>query len=259
VPPTLLTKITGESLFNDGIGVVVFLLAVGIAHGGEETAVLDALRLFGVEVGGGLVYGAVLGWLAYQMLRRVDHYAVEILVTLAVVTGGYSLANHLHLSGPLAMVVAGLLLGNQGRELAMSEATRERLDAFWELVDEFLNAVLFVLIGVEVVAVELTIPMLLAGAATVPVVLFARWLSVGLPVVTLRWARDFSPHAVTVLTWSGLKGGISVALALSLPASPYRALLVTATYVVVCFSILVQGLTVGPLVERLLGDRSRTS
>jgi monovalent cation:H+ antiporter, CPA1 family len=255
VPPSLLTKITGESLFNDGVGVVAFLLVLGLATGERAPSVVDALELFGIEVFGGIAFGAAVGWIAYQMLRRVDNYTVEILVTLAVVTGGYALANSLHLSGPLAMVVAGLLLGNRGRALAMSEMTRERLDGFWELVDEFLNAVLFVLIGVEVVAVQFDLTVVLAGALTIPIVLLARWVSVAMPISALRAVRDFSPHAVSVLTWSGLKGGISVALALSLTPGPYRPLIVTATYVFVCFSIIVQGLTVERVVARLIGRR----
>jgi monovalent cation:H+ antiporter, CPA1 family len=214
------------------------------------------VRLFTVEVAGGLAFGALLGWVAYRMLLSVENYSVEILLTLAVVTGGYALANHLHLSGPLAMVVAGLLLGNRGRAFAMTEVTRERLDNFWELVDEFLNAVLFVLIGVEIVAVDFDEPILLAGALAIPVVLVARWASVAIPVTLLRLRREFTRHAVLVLTWSGLKGGISVALALSLPAGPHRGLIVTATYLVVCFSIIVQGLTVGPVVSRLLRPRA---
>ncbi|MQA89228.1 MAG: sodium:proton antiporter [Gemmatimonas sp.] len=253
VPGALFTKITGESLFNDGVGVVLFLLLLGLATGGATSAA-GALELFAIEVFGGLVFGAVIGWLAFQLLRSVDSYSVEILLTLAVVTGGYALAGHLHLSGPLAMVVAGLLLGNRGRALAMSETTRDRLDNFWELIDEILNAILFVLIGVEVVAVDLGPSVLFAGALTIPIVLFARWASVGLPVTALRVVREFSPHTTTVLTWSGLKGGISVALALSLPPGPYRELIVTAAYVVVCFSIIVQGLTVEPVVRRLLAS-----
>jgi monovalent cation:H+ antiporter, CPA1 family len=253
VPQTLLAKISGESLFNDGVGVVVFLLLAGIVVGTGEPTASAVVELFAVEVLGGLAFGGMLGWVCYRMLRSVEDYSVEILLTLAVVTGGYSLANHLHLSGPLAMVVAGLLLGNRGRALAMSEDTRERLDNFWELVDKFLNAVLFVLIGIEVVAVAFDGRALLAGALTIPLVLFARWVSVGFPVAALKTFREFSPHAVKVLTWSGLKGGISVALALSLPAGPHRNLIVTATYAVVCFSIIVQGLTVGSVVRRLLG------
>jgi CPA1 family monovalent cation:H+ antiporter len=253
VPRSVMAKISGESLFNDGLGVVVFLLLGGIASGAEEASAEVAAELFLAEVVGGLVFGGAVGWLAYHMLKRVDNYSVEILITLAVVTGGYAVADHLHISGPLAMVIAGLLLGNRGRALAMSEATRERLDKFWELVDEFLNAVLFVLIGIEVVAVAFDARALLAGALAIPVVLAARWVSVGLPVVLMRTRRTFTPHVVKVLTWSGLKGGISVALALSLPAGPHRELIVTATYVVVCFSIVVQGLTVGAVVRRLLG------
>lgn len=256
VPDTLLTKVTGESLFNDGVGVVVFLLILQVATSGQDVSAMAAVRLFTVEVAGGLAFGALIGWVAYRMLLSVESYSVEILLTLAVVTGGYALANHLHLSGPLAMVVAGLLLGNRGRAFAMTEVTRERLDNFWELVDEFLNAVLFVLIGVEIVAVDFDEPILLAGALAIPVVLFARWASVGIPVTLLRLRREFTRHVVLVLTWSGLKGGISVALALSLPAGPHRGLIVTATYLVVCFSIIVQGLTVGPVVSRLLRPRA---
>lgn len=251
VPDTLLTKITGESLFNDGVGVVVFLLLLELALGAGDVTALAAVRLFVVEVAGGLAFGAAVGWVAFRMLRSVDNYSVEILVTLAIVTGGYAFANSLHLSGPLAMVVAGLLLGNRGRRLAMSDTTRERLDEFWELSDEFLNAVLFVLIGVEVVWVDFDEPVLIAGLLAIPVVLFARWVSVGAPILLLGRLREFTPNAIMVLTWSGLKGGISVALALSLPEGPYRGLIVTATYMVVCFSIIVQGLTVGPLARRL--------
>ncbi|MFQ5747238.1 MAG: cation:proton antiporter [Gemmatimonadota bacterium] len=253
VPPSLETKITGESLFNDGVGVVVFLLILGIAGGGHAVEPAAVARLFAVEVLGGLAFGGLVGWIAFRMLKSVDQYAVEILITLAIVTGGYALAHHLHTSGPLAMVVAGLFIGNRGRALAMSAATRERLDSFWELADEFLNAVLFVMIGIEVVVLEFAGPVLAAGLLAIPIVLAARWASVGLPVTCLRPWRGFSPHAVKILTWSGLRGGISVALALSLPAGPSRSLIITVTYVVVAFSIVVQGLTVGPVARRLAG------
>ena len=254
VPHSLETKIAGESLFNDGVGVVVFLAIAGLATGGHEPTPSAIGQLLLFEVGGGLLYGGLLGWVVYRMLRSVDNYQVEILLTLALVTGGYALADHLHLSGPLAMVVAGLLIGNRGRRFAMSDNTRERLDAFWELVDEMLNAALFVLIGIDVLIIDTSPSLLLASALAIPLVLLARWVSVGVLVSLLGRVRQFSPHAVKILTWGGLRGGISVALALSLPAGTERGVLVTVTYVVVCFSIIVQGLSIGPVVKRLLAQ-----
>ncbi len=191
-----------------------------------------------------------IGWLTYRMLKQVNNYQVEILITLALVMGGYALADTLHVSGPIAMVVAGLLIGNHGRMLAMSDTTREHLDMFWELVDEILNAVLFVLIGLEVLVLTFTQQYLLAGLVAIPMVLLARFISVGVPISLLRRVRTFSPHVVKILTWGGLRGGISVALALSLPQSPARGVIVAMTYIVVVFSILVQGLTIGRLIER---------
>jgi CPA1 family monovalent cation:H+ antiporter len=179
----------------------------------------------------------------------VDNYSVEILVTLAVVMGGYSLAVAIHTSGPIAMVVAGLVIGTHGRRLAMSERTREHLDLFWELVDEILNTVLFVLIGFELLILELTGDALTAGLLAIPVVLLARFICVGAPVKLLEFRRSFTPGAIRILTWGGLRGGISVALALSIPAGPERDLILTVTYTVVVFSILVQGLTIGPLIK----------
>lgn len=265
VPKSLLVKITGESLFNDGVGVVLFLLILELAtggggHGAEAAGPVTGaagvslgqiLNLLGVEVVGGFVFGGVMGWVVYRMLKSVDAYQVEILLTLAIVTGGYALAHLLHVSGPLAMVVAGLLIGNQGRSLAMSEETVRHLDSFWELADEFLNAILFVMIGMELLILELAPGYLLAGLLAIPLVLAARFLSVAVPVIALRAIREFSPHALKILTWSGLRGGISVALALSLPPGPTRDLLLTTTYVVVVFSIVVQGLTVAPLARKL--------
>ncbi len=166
-----------------------------------------------IEIAGGLAFGAVVGWIAYLMLKSIDSYQVEILLTLAIVTGGYALAQRLHVSAPLAMVVAGLLIGNRGRKLAMSDRTRERLDAFWELVDEYMNAVLFVLIGAEVIVITYTGDYMIAGLLAIPLVLGARWISVSIPVRVLSLRRSFSPHVIKILTWSGLRGGISVALA----------------------------------------------
>jgi CPA1 family monovalent cation:H+ antiporter len=248
-PKTLETKIIGESLFNDGVAVVVFLVLLGIATGEGEATVSSVLILFMQEVIGGVLYGLGIGALAYWMLKQVDNYTVEVLITLALTTGGYALAETLHLSAPIAIVVAGLLIGNHGRTLAMSDKTREHLDNFWELVDEILNAVLFVLIGMEVLVLAYKHEYLLAGLLVIPMALFARYVAVGIPISIMRNFREFSPMAVTILTWGGLRGGISVALALSLPAGEIRDALVTVTYVVVAFSIVVQGLSIGALVN----------
>lgn len=252
VPKSLEMKIAGESLFNDGVGVVLFLVLLGLATGrGEGSADAAAVAiLFLQEVGGGLAFGLALGWGAYRMLRSVDDAQVELLVTLAVVTGGYALAGALHLSGPLAMVAAGLLIGNHGRRLGMSEASRDRLDSFWELADGVLNALLFLMIGLEVLALDWDAGKVLAGVLAVPLVLAVRGVSVGTWIGLLRARRSFSPHVVKILTWGGIRGGISVALALSLPPGPAREVLLSATYVVVAFSILVQGLTMAPFARR---------
>lgn len=252
VPKSLEMKIAGESLFNDGVGVVLFLVLLGLATGrGEGSADAAAVAiLFLQEVGGGLAFGLALGWGAYRMLRSVDDAQVELLVTLAVVTGGYALAGALHLSGPLAMVAAGLLIGNHGRRLGMSEASRDRLDSFWELADGVLNAILFLMIGLEVLALDWDAGKVLAGVLAVPLVLAVRGVSVGTWIGLLRARRSFSPHVVKILTWGGIRGGISVALALSLPPGPAREVLLSATYVVVAFSILVQGLTMAPFARR---------
>ncbi len=250
-PKTLETKIVGESLFNDGVAVVVFLVLAEIALGDVEVTAMSITILFAQEAIGGLIFGLAAGSLAFYMLKRVDNYQVEVLITLALVTGGYAVAEHFHLSAPIAIVVAGLLIGNHGRRSAMSAQTTEHLDTFWELVDEVLNAVLFVLIGLELLVISLRGDYLLAGALAIPMILLVRLLSVGLPITVMRRFREFSPGVVTILTWAGLRGGISVALALSLPSGETRDLLVTATYVVVVFSILVQGLSLGPVVRRL--------
>ncbi|GJQ60163.1 MAG: sodium:proton antiporter [Candidatus Scalindua sp. AMX11] len=249
VPKSLETKITGESLFNDGIAVVVFLVIMGIVAGGHEVTVKHITLLFLEEAVGGIFFGLAIGWVTYLMLKSVDNYQVEVLLSLALVMGGYALANTIHVSGPIAIVVAGLLIGNKGRFLAMSDRTREHLDSFWELMDEILNAVLFLLIGLEVLILTLKGSYLIAGLIMIPVVLIARFVSVGLPVTLMRCFKDFSPNAVKIMTWGGLRGGISVALALSIPPGPERETLLTVTYIIVVFSILVQGLTVERLVK----------
>lgn len=248
-PKNLELVIAGESLFNDGVGVVVFSLLLGALATGSTPTPGQGLELLLHEAGGGLLFGFALGYLTFRLLKSMDNYQVEALLTLAAVTGGYALASHLHVSGPLAMVVAGLMIGNHGRALAMSDTTRRYLDMFWELIDEILNAVLFVLIGMEVLLVAFSASLLVAAVVAVAVTLLARLLTVGLPVGLLSRSFNLPRGASKVLTWGGLRGGISVALALSLPAGPERDMVLGLTYCVVVFSILGQGLTIGRVVR----------
>jgi CPA1 family monovalent cation:H+ antiporter len=248
---TLQSMIVGESLFNDGVGVVVFSLILGVAAGGHELSIAGVGLLFLEEAVGGAALGLLLGWLTYMMLKSVDNYITEILITLALVAGGYALAGALHTSGPIAMVAAGLLIGNHGRLFGMSDQTREHLDKFWELIDEILNAMLFVMIGFELLLLELRPIYLLVGVAVIPIMLAVRFTSVGLPISSLRFFKSFPPRTVHLMTWAGVRGGISIALALSLPPFPQRELILVVTYVLVVFSILVQGLTVGRVARAL--------
>jgi len=246
---SLRVKMAGESLLNDGVGVVVFLALLGLLAGGEHGTPAGAALLFAREALGGAAFGLAIGWIAYSMLASVDNYQVEVLITLALVMGGYALATALHLSGPIAIVVAGVLIGNHGRRFAMSERTIGHLDSFWELLDEILNAVLFVLIGLEVLLITFDASWRWAALAAIPVVLGARYAAISAAAL-LPWLRpEFPPRVVALLTWGGLRGGISIALALSLPAGAERSPLITVTYVVVVFSILVQGLTLSRLLK----------
>jgi CPA1 family monovalent cation:H+ antiporter len=240
-------------------GLVALLPAAGghAAHGGHGEGGLDAAGLlvfFLREAGGGGVLGLAAGYLAYRLMLSIDDYKLEVMITLALVMGSYSLAMALHVSGPIAVVCAGMLIGNRGRALAMSEEVADYLEKFWELIDEFLNGVLFLLIGIEALVVAFHGPSVAAGLVCIGVVLLARLISVALPVSVLRLRLRFSPGVVRILTWGGLRGGISVALVLSLPPIPEKPLLVTCTYLVVLFSILVQGLTIRRVLRRLLAQ-----
>ena len=252
VPHSLEVQIAGESLFNDGIGVVAFIVLGEIALSGQQASVGHIGLLFLEEAVGGAAFGFAIGWIAYLLLKSVDNYRVEVMLTLALVAGGYSLAAVIHVSGPIAVVVAGLFIGNHGRRFAMSETTRKNLDGFWELIDEILNALLFVLVGLEILVLTFTRDLFFAGLLAIPAILLARWVSVIVPVAILRRRSEFAPGAVTIMTWGGLRGGISVALALSLPAGGERNIVLAVTYIVVIFSILAQGLTLERLVRSLV-------
>jgi CPA1 family monovalent cation:H+ antiporter len=261
-PKSLTTKISGESLFNDGVGVVVFLVLLDAATGVSDLSVSQVGYLLLQEVGGGILLGLLLGGIAFYLHSTVDSVHVELLISLAVVAGGYPLALGLHCSGPIAMVVAGLLIGNPGRRHAMGEKVRTQVDSLWEMIDEVLNAVLFVLLGLEVIVLAWQREFLFAGLIMIPVVLFSRFVTIGVAVNALRRFRVFSPRVVRILTWGGLRGGISVALALSIPTTlqavdqtqvfPARNLILVMTYVVVVFSIVVQGLSIGAYIRRSL-------
>jgi CPA1 family monovalent cation:H+ antiporter len=252
-PRTLETTMAGESLFNDGVAVVIFLTVASVAFAGKDAVLSEVGGVLLLEVGGGAILGLALGWITYRLMRPIDDYSVEVLLSLAMVSGGYALATTLHMSGPIVVVVAGIIIGNHARSMAMSDTTRRYLDNFWELLDDILNAVLFALVGLEVVAVHLDWHYAIAGILAIPIVLIARLISIAVPGATFHVIGlvPFRRNVLTALTWGGLRGGISIALALSLPASPERDLLVTVAYIVVTFSVLVQGLTFGRFIKRL--------
>ncbi|MCB0667868.1 MAG: sodium:proton antiporter [Saprospiraceae bacterium] len=255
VPKKLETKIVGESLFNDGVGVVVFITIFEIARSAQaEIEFSEVLSLFSIEVFGGIVLGLVIGLLAYRLMKAIDDYDVEVLITLAAVMGGTLLAHQFHVSGPLAMVVAGLVVGNDTvRASAMSEMTEQYVDKFWELLDLILNAILFVLIGLEILILHYESPYLTAGLLAIPTILIARYLSLLGPIAMFKRKLAFVPNTSIIMTWGGLRGGISIALALSLAPEMERDLFLMMTYIVVIFSIIIQGLTVGRVVKKFSG------
>ncbi|WP_230970932.1 cation:proton antiporter [Nitrogeniibacter aestuarii] len=255
-PKQMELMIAGESLFNDGVGVVVFTILLAAATSGQAPDASHVGLLVAEEVGGGVLFGLLLGFVTYQLLKSIDSYQEEVLITLAAVLGGYALATHLHFSGPLAMVVAGLIVGNHGRERAMSQTTRQYLDMFWDLIDAMLNAVLFVLIGLEIVVIDYAPGLATSIALVILITLFARLVAVGAPVAMFNRVFRLPEGSWKVLTWGGLRGGISVALALSIPTGTERDIVLALTYAVVVCSIFVQGLSVGAVVRRAVHSRS---
>lgn len=256
-PKKLEMNIVGESLFNDGVGVVVFLTVFQFAQGTAAVSFGDVAEIFLVEVGGGIALGVIIGWIAFKMMKSIDNYEVEVIVTLAAVMGGTILAQYLHVSAPLAMVSAGLLIGNDRvRETSMSATTELYIDKFWELVDVLLNSVLFVLIGMEILVLTFNTHYMLAGLLTIPALLLARYISLMLPVRLYAKKLDFIPGTNLIMTWGGLRGGISIALALSLTQDMSRDLFLVITYIIVVFSIIVQGLSVGKLIKKI-GEKTK--
>lgn len=256
-PKKLETKIVGESLFNDGVGVVVFLTIFAIASSTTgEVNTLDIVKLFGQEVIGGVILGGILGWITYRMMKSINDYEVEVIITLAAVMGGTVIAQQFHLSAPLAMVTAGLIVGHDTvRDSAMSEITETYVDKFWELIDVFLNTILFVLIGMEMLILSFETSYIIAGLIAVPIVLMCRYASLWLPIKFFAKRLDFHPKTNLIMTWGGLRGGISIALALSLTQEMYRELFLVITYIIVVFSIIGQGLTVEPIIKRFTQEK----
>lgn len=252
-PQKLETKIVGESLFNDGVGVVVFLVILSIAESGVASIEAEEVGfLFFEEVFGGIALGLILGWIGVKIMSSIDHYETEVMITLALVMGIYALASWAHFSGPLAVVVAGIFIGNKSPHTAWSDTTKNYVDKFWELIDVFLNAILFVLIGFELLIVTINGEYLMLGLIAIPITLLARYLALSGPIYLFNRKLEFIKKTDLIMTWGGIRGGISIALALSLQPEMERELFLTVTYVIVVFSIIGQGLTIGPLVKRIV-------
>lgn len=252
-PKKLEIKIVGESLFNDGVGVVVFLVIFAIAQKGIAAVEAEEVGLlFFEEVFGGIALGLLMGWVGFKIMKTIDHYETEVMITLAMVMGIYSIAHAVHFSGPLAVVVAGIFIGNKSPEIAWSSTTQNYVDKFWELIDVFLNAILFVLIGFELLIVTINGEYILLGVLAIPITLIARYIALKGPIMLFNKKLEFIPKTDLIMTWGGIRGGISIALALSLQPEMERELFLTVTYVIVVFSIIGQGLTIGPLVKKVL-------
>jgi CPA1 family monovalent cation:H+ antiporter len=250
ISKSLETKIAGESLFNDGIAVVIFITLLKLAQPGSEIDVKSVVLLFGQEALGGIILGIILGFAGYKLFVSIDNYQVEVLITLAIVMGGYTLAHYINVSGPLTMVVAGLITGNHGKKYGMSVITTEYVDKFWELIDDILNAILFVLIGLELLIIEKNHIIILVSLILIVVAILTRFISLWIPSFAIREKEKISKRTLLILTWGGIRGGISIALALSINPEYSRDMWVTITYIIVCFSILVQGITIGKLAKK---------
>lgn len=248
---SLYNKIGGESLFNDGVGVLLFITLLALAKNPDSISVRFFLETFFQEAVGGLLFGGVLGWFVYQLIKSINHDEIDILLTLALVAGGYALAEFIHVSAPIAMVSAGLIIGNHGRNFGMTEEARQRLDVFWELLDDIFNAVLFLLMGLVLVIIPVSEMTVILGLLAILTVLAGRFISVGIPITFIRQWRNFDKGTIRLMTWGGLRGGISIALALSIPEGPAQKIILPVTYTVVLFSILVQGLTFRKVVDHV--------
>ena len=257
VPKKLETKIVGESLFNDGIGVVIFLTIFSIAEVGLDNITVGEIgMLFLEEVAGGIILGLALGFVAFRLMKSIDDYSVEVLITIAIVMGGYALAQALHFSGPLAVVVAGLIVGHDTvRDTSMSRLTETYVDKFWETSDALLNGILFVLIGLEILILPFEKSLIFAGAVAIPVILLARYLALSIPIFFYQKKLEFIPNTNLIMTWGGLRGGISIALALTLTKDMHYDVFIIITYVVVIFSIVVQGLTIGKVAKKYIDPK----